>query len=123
MQRSKFRFVDLFAGLGGFHVALKALGGKCVFAAEWKEHLRDLYNVNFGIRPAGDITKIDPDDVPDHDLPSTGADSPVSRFQKQEINGDLNVPEQGHLFFNVTLLRSSGISSPNTSSWKTSPIS
>ena len=51
MKMQTFRFVDLFAGLGGFHLALDRLGGQCVFAAEWKEHLRDLYEENFGLRP------------------------------------------------------------------------
>ncbi len=45
-QVQSFRFVDLFAGLGGFHLALGRLGGRCVFAAEWKEHLRDIYKIN-----------------------------------------------------------------------------
>lgn len=45
-----FRFVDLFAGLGGFHVALDELEGRGVFAAEWEPTLRALYKVNFGYR-------------------------------------------------------------------------
>jgi hypothetical protein len=63
-----FRFIDLFAGLGGFHLALGRLGGRCVFAAEWKQHLRDLYEDNFGLTPEGDITLVHPNDIPDHDV-------------------------------------------------------
>jgi len=50
-----FRYVDLFAGLGGFHLALNAVGGKCVFASEIDENLRGAYLANHGIMPSGDI--------------------------------------------------------------------
>ncbi|WP_147463051.1 DNA cytosine methyltransferase, partial [Pseudomonas savastanoi] len=75
-----FRFVDLFAGLGGFHLALDRLGGECVFAAEWKEHLREIYNVNFGLYPAGDITSVSLKDIPDHDVLTAGF--PCQPFSK-----------------------------------------
>ena len=75
-----FRFVDLFAGLGGFHLALARMGGQCVFAAEWKEHLRDLYEKNHGIRPYGDITLVSPKDVPPHDVLTAGF--PCQPFSK-----------------------------------------
>jgi DNA (cytosine-5)-methyltransferase 1 len=68
VKKYTFRFVDLFAGLGGFHLALDRLGGTCVFAAEWKENLRDLYETNFGLRPYGDITLVAPESIPEHDV-------------------------------------------------------
>jgi DNA (cytosine-5)-methyltransferase 1 len=98
-QRDGFRFVDLFAGLGGFHIALKALGGKCVFAAEWQKHLQDLYKVNFGLHPEGDITKIKPESVPDHDVLTAGF--PCQPFSKAGDQLGFECTEQGNLFFNV----------------------
>ncbi|HGM7308611.1 TPA: DNA cytosine methyltransferase [Stenotrophomonas maltophilia] len=94
-----FRFVDLFAGLGGFHLALARMGGVCVFAAEWKEHLRELYKINHGITPAGDITKVDPQDVPDHDVLTAGF--PCQPFSKAGEQLGFECTDQGNLFFNV----------------------
>lgn len=97
-----FRFVDLFAGLGGFHLALTALGGRCVFAAEWQEHLRDLYHVNFGLRPEGDIRKIKAIEVPDHDVLTAGF--PCQPFSKAGDQLGFECTEQGNLFFNVAAI-------------------
>lgn len=94
-----FRFIDLFAGLGGFHLALERLGGKCVFAAEWKDHLRDLYQENFGLRPEGDITLVNPQDVPDHEVLTAGF--PCQPFSKAGEQLGFECTEQGNLFFNV----------------------
>lgn len=99
MTSSKFRFIDLFAGLGGFHMALQRMGGTCVFAAEWKEHLRDLYLVNHGLYPVGDITEVDPADVPDHDLLTAGF--PCQPFSKAGEQLGFECTKQGDLFFNV----------------------
>ena len=52
-----FTFIDLFAGIGGFRLALQALGGKCVFSSEWDASARQTYRKNFGEIPLGDITK------------------------------------------------------------------
>lgn len=94
-----FRFIDLFAGLGGFHLALDRLGGTCVFAAEWKEHLRDLYQINFGIRPEGDIRLVDPNGVPDHEVLTAGF--PCQPFSKAGEQLGFECTEQGTLFNNV----------------------
>ena len=113
----KFRFIDLFAGLGGFHLALDRLGGKCVFAAEWKEHLRDLYEVNFDLRPYGDITQVNVNDVPDHDVLTAGF--PCQPFSKAGEQLGFECTEQGNLFFNVQAILET--KSRSFSSSKTSP--
>ncbi|MFZ6643889.1 DNA cytosine methyltransferase [Undibacterium sp. TC4M20W] len=97
-----FRFADLFAGLGGFHLALKNLGGTCVFAAELQEHLRALYEVNHGIRPEGDITLVAPEDIPDHDVLTAGF--PCQPFSKAGEQLGFECTEQGNLFFNVVAI-------------------
>jgi len=54
---AKFKFIDLFAGIGGFRIAMQSLGGKCVFTSEWDEQAKKTYAANFGEVPFGDITK------------------------------------------------------------------
>ena len=56
-DQPKFRFIDLFAGVGGFRMALQNLGGKCVFTSEWDEQAQKTYQANYGEVPFGDITK------------------------------------------------------------------
>ena len=58
------KFIDLFAGLGGFHLALSRLGHECVFASEIETFLREHYNKNFKMFPEGDITKIKIKSIP-----------------------------------------------------------
>lgn len=53
----KFKFIDLFAGIGGFRIAMQSLGGKCIFTSEWDEQAKKTYEANFGEVPFGDITK------------------------------------------------------------------
>lgn len=95
----RFKFIDLFSGLGGFHLALERLGGECVFAAEWKENLRDLYEKNFGILPYGDITKVEPNSIPRHDVLTAGF--PCQPFSKAGDQLGFECTKQGNLFFNV----------------------
>jgi len=63
-----FKFIDLFSGIGGFHAAAASLGGECVFASEIDNEARKAYEVNYHFTPAGDITKIPADSIPDHDI-------------------------------------------------------
>jgi DNA (cytosine-5)-methyltransferase 1 len=67
-RNPKFTFIDLFAGIGGMRLAFQGLGGKCVFSSEIDPYAKHTYEVNFGEVPFGDITKIDENDVPDHDV-------------------------------------------------------
>ncbi|MFZ4414732.1 MAG: DNA (cytosine-5-)-methyltransferase [Bacteroidales bacterium] len=64
----KFKFIDLFAGIGGIRLAYQNLGGNCVFTSEWDSYSKQTYEVNFGEVPFGDITKISEKAIPDHDI-------------------------------------------------------
>lgn len=55
--KTKFTFIDLFAGIGGFRMAMQSLGGRCIFSSEWNEHAQKTYFENYGEVPFGDITK------------------------------------------------------------------
>ncbi|NIC41479.1 DNA cytosine methyltransferase [Aquabacterium sp. A08] len=99
-----FRFVDLFAGLGGFHVALDELGGRGVFAAEWQPTLNALYKVNFGIDAWGDLNDLSSDEiidqsVPDHHVLTAGF--PCQPFSKAGDQLGFKDTNQGNLFFKV----------------------
>ena len=78
---SSMRFIDLFAGLGGFHVALAGAGHRCVFASELDPELRDLYEKNFLVKPSGDIRKVNVADIPA--MTSYVQDRRVSHFRRQ----------------------------------------
>ena len=60
-----FTFIDLFAGIGGFKLAMQANGGECVFSSEWDIAAKQTYYENYGEVPFGDITKIEPSSIPD----------------------------------------------------------
>jgi DNA (cytosine-5)-methyltransferase 1 len=64
----KFRFIDLFAGIGGVRIPFEEQGGECVFTSEWDKFAQDTYERNFGERPSGDITQIAARDIPAHDV-------------------------------------------------------
>lgn len=93
------RFVDLFAGLGGFHLAGRQVGGKCVFASEINPVLRSVYESNFGIRPAGDIKEVKPQAVPSHDLLCAGF--PCQPFSKAGDQMGWKDAVRGTVFFNI----------------------
>ena len=56
-EKPKFTFIDLFAGMGGFRLAMQSQGGKCIFSSEWNQYAQKTYMANFGDMPFGDITK------------------------------------------------------------------
>ena len=64
----KFKFIDLFAGIGGIRLAFQNLGGECVFTSEWDTYSKKTYEANFGEVPFGDITQISEKEIPDHDI-------------------------------------------------------
>lgn len=90
------KFIDLFAGLGGFHLALESLGHECIFASELDKGLASLYKKNFGIDPFGDIKKIHPSSIPKHDILCAG--SPCQPFSKAGQQEGLDHPKWGDLF-------------------------
>lgn len=96
------RFIDLFAGLGGFHQALSRLGHRCVFASELNPALSELYGKNFGLKPAGDIREAI-DRVPAHDILCAGF--PCQPFSKAGEQLGFDCPQWGDLFdYVVTIL-------------------
>ena len=68
MMKKEFRFIDLFAGIGGLRIAFEKSGGRCVFSSEWNKFSQQTYEANFGEVPDGDITEIDAKDIPNHDI-------------------------------------------------------
>ncbi len=68
MDWNSFRFIDLFAGIGGIRLGFESVGGKCVFSSEFDENACKTYQSNFGEHPSGDITKIAAKDIPDFDI-------------------------------------------------------
>lgn len=71
-ERKEFTFIDLFSGIGGFRIPIQELGGKCVFSSEFNYHAQRAYELNFGEVPFGDITKLDTDIVPKHNVLCAG---------------------------------------------------
>ena len=92
------KFIDLFAGLGGFRLALESFGAKCVYSNEWDKYAQEVYQMNFGDKPEGDITLVDENSVPDHDILCAGF--PCQAFS---ISGKQKGFEdsRGTLFFDV----------------------
>ncbi len=112
-----FKFIDLFAGIGGFRIAFETAGGNCVFSSEWDKFAQLTYEAFFGEKPdfselkttdpPGDITKIAPEEIPDHDILVGGF--PCQPFSLAGVSKKLSLgkahgfddPTQGTLFFNM----------------------
>lgn len=94
----KAKFIDLFAGIGGFRYALESHGLKCVYTSEWDKYAQMTYEANFGETPDGDITKVDEKTIPQHNIICAGF--PCQAFS---ISGKQRGFEdtRGTLFFDV----------------------
>ncbi|HVM73474.1 MAG TPA: DNA (cytosine-5-)-methyltransferase [Candidatus Paceibacterota bacterium] len=100
-----FTFIDLFAGIGGFRIALERLGGECVYTSEWDKYSQKTYKAWFGDMPAGDIRKIKPADIPNHDVLAAGFPcqpfslAGVSKKKSLGLEHGFKDKNQGNLFF------------------------
>ncbi|MCM1452261.1 MAG: DNA cytosine methyltransferase [Clostridium sp.] len=95
----KFKFIDLFCGIGGFHQVMTSLGGECVFASDIDKHCQKTYYKNYGIMPIGDITKVEASDIPAHDVLCGGF--PCQAFSIAGKRLGFNDPTKGTLFFDI----------------------
>lgn len=96
MTKKNLKFIDLFAGVGGFHIALEKLGHECVFASEKRVNLAELYEKNFDIEVNRDITKIEVSDIPSFDILCAGF--PCQPFSKAGKQNGLLDERNGSLF-------------------------
>lgn len=113
-DRYGFRFIDLFAGIGGFRRAFDSIGGHCVFTSEWDRYSRKTYEANYPATEehvfAGDITQVDVQDVPDHDVLLAGfpcqpfSIAGVSKKNALGRKHGFRCESQGTLFFDVARL-------------------
>ncbi len=94
----KFKFIDLFAGIGGIRLPFQQLGGECVFTSEWDKFAQKTYAANFGEVPKGDITKISTSQIPDHDLLLAGF--PCQSFSQAGLKQGFN-DTRGTMFFEI----------------------
>lgn len=107
MEKNEFKFIDLFAGIGGMRLAFERAGGKCIFSSEWNKYSQQTYAANFGEVPEGDITSINENEIPDHDILAGGF--PCQPFsiagvsKKQSLNRPHGFEDetQGTLFFDI----------------------
>jgi len=115
-KNPKFTFIDLFAGIGGFRIALQNLGGKCVFSSEWDKSAKETYFNNFGEVPFGDINyftspeksdRVISNFIPDHNILAAGF--PCQPFSRAGVSARNSLGQktgfkceiQGSLFFNI----------------------
>lgn len=99
MDWNHFRFIDLFAGIGGIRLGFESVGGHCVFSSEFDEDACKTYEANFGEHPAGDITKIDATDIPNFDILLGGF--PCQAFSIIGKQQGFKDETRGTLFFDI----------------------
>ena len=103
----KYKFIDLFAGIGGMRLAFESTGAECIYSNEWNKFCQQTYSANFGDVPEGDITKVDANTIPDHDILVAGF--PCQPFSIAGVSKKLSLGRatgfedktQGTLFFDV----------------------
>lgn len=106
-DKPDFKFIDLFAGIGGIRLAFQKQNGKCVFTSEWDKFAKKTYDANFGEVPFGDITKIKESEIPEHDILLAGfpcqpfSIAGVSKKNSLGRNHGFLDETQGTLFFDV----------------------
>jgi len=106
---SDFKFIDLFAGIGGIRLGFEQAGGECIYTSEWNKYAAQTYTRNFQCSHAvdGDITQVSPESIPDHDLLLAGFPCQPFSIAGVSKKNSLGIPHgfaceaQGTLFFDV----------------------
>ncbi len=98
-RNSQFKFIDLFAGIGGIRLGFESIGGDCVFSSEWDKFACKTYEANHGEAPNGDITQIAAKDVPNHQLLLAGF--PCQPFSHAGLKKGFD-DTRGTLFFDIS---------------------
>ncbi|QXD25381.1 DNA cytosine methyltransferase [Opitutia bacterium ISCC 51] len=109
VAKPKFTFIDLFAGIGGFRIALQGLGGKCLFSSEWDRHAKETYFQNYGEVPFGDITKLSEKKLIENPVDILAGGFPCQPFSRAGVSARSSLGQehgfscetQGQLFFDV----------------------
>lgn len=96
--KDDIKFIDLFAGIGGFRIALEYYGSKCVFSSEYDKYAQLTYKANFGEVPYGDITKIESEQIPVHDILCAGFPCQAFSISGKQLGFD---DSRGTLFFEI----------------------
>lgn len=96
--KPNFKYIDLFAGIGGIRIPFQELGGKCVFTSEWDTFAQKTYRINFGGTIQGDITKVDEKNIPDFDILLAGF--PCQPFSQAGLHKGFS-DTRGTLFFDI----------------------
>jgi DNA (cytosine-5)-methyltransferase 1 len=105
--KTKFRFIDLFCGIGGFRIAFERAGGQCVFSCDWDKFSQQTYEANFGEHPHGDIRSIDISTIPKFDVLCAGFPcqpfslAGVSKKNSLGRKHGFDDEKQGNLFFSI----------------------